>query len=318
MKFPWALIAALVLFSAQATLSASASYGFGTIPAGSPEDSVGISLGLEGYTAGSWTETNWNDVTTTANNGNTDENIDCVVALASATHVCGNSGPNGAADIPITAPTGTPGGGVTNYLMIDGDPQWGAPVSVDMTGLTKNETYTISFYQAASEETSATPNSAYDDSWQAYLLPTSDSAGVFICTQAYCADNGVNGGTVAPAPSGSTLVFNGNTNTLLMEDAAGSSTAWESESFTFVAGAASQVLEFVTNVAAAGTDDVLAAGTTFEPPMLAIADITITSSVPEPGTWTLTILGAGMVIAAGRLRRKFSARRSSAPRLLGR
>jgi PEP-CTERM motif-containing protein len=314
MKLRFALVVSLAL-CAQATLRASNTYDFGTIPTGSPENGVGISLGLENYTAGSWTETNINGVTTTAGNAGTNENIVCVVALLSATHVCGDPGPTtGAANIPITAPTGTPGGSVTNYLLIDGDSQWGAPVSADLTSLTPTDTYTVSFYQAATEELQPsglplTGATAYDDSWLAYLLPTSAAGGTYICPQAHCS---ANGGTVTPAPVGSTLAFNGNTNTLLMDDAAGSSTAWEQESFTFVASATTQFLEFVTNVAAGGTDAVIAAGTNFVPPMLALADVTVTqqgATTPEPGTWALTLLGAGLVFAGSKLRRKFSGRR---------
>jgi hypothetical protein len=182
--------------------------------------------------------------------------------------------------------------------MIDGDPQWGAPVSVDLTGLTDNDTYTVSFYQAATEETS-NPEIAYDDNWEAYLLPTSDTSGVYICPQAYCTDNS---GTKIAAPAGSSLYQSPE-----MDDTAGGSTAWELESFTFVATATSQVLEFVTNVESS-TGTVLGAGTTFQPPMLGLADVTLTSVAPEPGTWALTILGVGFVFAGSRLRRRFSRR----------
>lgn len=300
------VLAGLALFGAQATLRASITYGFGTIPSGTPEDGVGISLGDESYVAGSWTEHYIND---------TNQNIVCVVALASTTNVCGNPGPSGAVSIPITAPTGTTPlttAGISNYLLTDGDPDWGAPVSVDLD-VTQNDTYTISFYQAASEETGEGVSAkAYDDSWLAYLLPTTDSAGVYICPQAYCSDNG---GTVTDAPTGSTLAFGSLSSGAasdFMADAASSSTAWELESFTFTASATgTQVLEFVTNVFSS-TDTVLGSGTTFVPPMLALADVTLTQqgpTTPEPGTWALTLLGAGFVIGAGRLRRKLSARR---------
>lgn len=311
MNFRSALVVSLALLGAQTTLTASTSYGFGTIPTtpNPPNNGVGVSLGNENYLAGVWTETNVNGVTTTANNGNTDENIVCIVTLAGTTNVCGNPGPNGAASISIpAAPTNTApltGAGVTNYLLTDGDPQWGAPVWTQLNGLVSGDGYQISFYQAANEEDGN--SHAYDDSWLAYLLPTSDTTGTYICPQAYCSDNG---GTVTAAPGGSTLAFNGNTSTTLMADTAGGTIGWEQETFTFVATATTQVLEFVTNVAASGTDAVLGAGTTFEPPLLALADVTLTdNSVPEPGTWTLTLLGAGLVFAGSRLRRRFAGRR---------
>lgn len=236
----------------------------------------------------------------------TGQQIDCVVAIGTSTHVCGDPGPGAAANIPITAPgnTNTPPlpGTITNYGLVDGSPQYGAPIYTNMTGLTVGTPYILSFYQASSQEIGATPT-AYDNSWLAYLLPTADTAGVYICPQPYCATHS----TVTAAPTGSTEVFNGSTSaTTYMATPAAGSTAWELESFTFVASATHQVVEFVANVAT-GTDGIITVGD-FQPPLLTLADVTLTSTTPEPSSWGLTLLGVGAVFAATRLRRRFSGR----------
>jgi prepilin-type processing-associated H-X9-DG protein len=279
-------LSGLLALCAQATLTASTTYSLGA--------ASNISLADESYAAGVWTE-NYN--------GPAHEQIVCVVALAATADVCGDgsggSGPGSAANIPITAPTGTPGGGVANYLMADGDPDYGAPISTLLSGLTIGDSYTISFYQAASEENPVGTPTAYDDSWQVYLLPTSFSAGTYICPQEYCSSHS----TVTAAPNAAVYT------SPAMDDTAGGSTTWEQESFQFTATATSQVLEFVTNVATS-TGATITSGASFQPPMLDLADVTSTqnSSTPEPSTWALTLLGAGLIFVGGKLRRRGSAR----------
>jgi hypothetical protein len=244
------------------------------------------------------TEGSWTEIGSLAG-----QQIDCVVAIGTTTHVCGDPGPGTAANIPITAPgAGTLPGTITNYTTFDGDPQFGAPIYTNMTGLTVGTAYILSFYQASSEETSAT-HTAYDDSWLAYLLPTADTTGRYICPQPYCATHSA----VTAAPAGSREAFNGSTSaTTYMATPAGGSTPWEQESFTFIATATHQVLEFVTNVAS-GSDGIITTGD-FQPPMLDLADITLTSTTPEPSTWGLTLLGVGAVFAGTKLRRRSSSR----------
>jgi hypothetical protein len=265
---------------------AGTTFGFGSITGNNAGN--GMSLGDENYTAGSWKETNVNGVTTTANNGNTSENIDCVVAVANFSNICGNPGPNGAANVSIPADPGTTSilpSGTTNFLMVDGDFEWGAPVSADLTGLTVGSLYQISFYQASSEEDGN--NKAYSDSWMAYLLPGA-SGGVYLCPQSYC------GAQQTSIDSGD-LVYT----SAAMANGGAVSTDWELETFNFSATNTSEVLEFVTN--AIGTSG-------FEPPFFALAGVELSETTPEPSTWTLTILGFGLILAAGWLRRRFSAR----------
>jgi hypothetical protein len=277
MNFRFALFGLLAL-CAQGTLTASTTYAFGS--------SVNISLASEStaYVGGSWTE----DYFGTA--GSTTQQIVCVVAVANDSNICGNPGPGTSVSISIPSAPGNSSAlpaGTTNYLMVDGDPDYGAPVSASLTGLTVGTTYSLSFYQASSEENGN--DKAYTDSWEVYLLPGA-SGGAYLCPQSFCAgistQTTIDSGDLAYTSPG---ISNGG----------GVSTPWELESFTFQATNATEVLEFVTN--AVGTSG-------FEPPFLGLADVTLSSTTPEPGTWALTLLGAGLVFVGGKLRRRNSGR----------
>ena len=152
-----------------------------------------------------------------------------------------------------------------------------------MTGLITGDRYTISFDQSSTEET---PNSQADtDKWDVYGL--SGTTPKYICPT--CS---------TPVLDAAQLIFTSDP----MLNPAGGSTNWETETFTFVAAAANEVLEFVTDamVTPPGTGAVL-------PPFLNLAGVTTpTLTTPEPGTWVLTFLGAGLVFAGSRLRRRTS------------
>jgi hypothetical protein len=288
MNFRFALAVTLVLF-AQATLTASTTYGFGTIGGNNPGE--GISLASEStpyQTAPTadppfWTEAYFGTL------ADTTQQITCVVAVTNTTFICGDTGPGTAntIDIPAAPNSSSLPAGTSDYLMVDGDPDYGAPVWTEMTSLVVNESYTVSFYQASSEESGN--DKAYTDNWEAYVIPGT-GPGPYICPQSYCA--GISEQTTTDSGD---LAYNSPG----MVNSGAVSTAWELESFTFVATTTNEVLEFVTN--AVGTSG-------FEPPFLGLADVTLTASTPEPGTWVMTILGVGLVFGAGRLRRRFSAR----------
>jgi hypothetical protein len=259
MTFRYTLV--LVALSAPA-LFATTSYSFGT------NDNVAFetTTGPSPYN-GVWTE---NDGGTYAST----EQIVCVVALTNITNTCGDPGPGSAQYISIpSAPSGTPGS-VTNYLEDDGDPQYGAPVSTNITGLTSGDTYEISFYQASNEEDGN--DVAYDDSWQVYIIP------------------GSNNGTYTP--SNTDLVYT----SPAMDNAGAVSTPWEQEAFTFVANATSYTLEFVTHVTQPNGDPV----TTYEPPFLDLAAVESQAATPEPGTWFTGAIGVGLLFIAVLLRRR--------------
>jgi hypothetical protein len=287
MTFRYAL-AVLLTLAAESTLTASQTYDFGLTT------TVSLSDESTAYTGGAWTAETYS--------GSTTQQIDCVVAFtggSSTSDVCGTSGTNlgSAANVTVvTAPGGTNPTG-SNYLMVDGDPHWGAPISTVLS-LTAGDSYTLSFYQASNEE--SPDNTAYDDSWQVYLIPGSTAAN--ICPQSYCTTH-----------AAQTVVDSGDLvhTSAVMHNTGGTSTSWVQDTYTFTASATSEVLEFVTNVLLPGTPDTVPTGSSFQPPMLDLADVTLTqnSSTPEPSTWELTMLGAGVVFAVGKLRRRFSGRK---------
>jgi len=248
---------------------ANTSYSFGTT------DPFDMYNGTTTSPAGVWNET--------IAPGATSQSIVCINALANTSKVCGNPGPDDSVSISIPAEPGNSTilpAGTTNYLIIDGDDTYGAPVSTDMTGLIVGATYQVTFYQATSEETGN--DQADNDSWQVYVLPGLTS-GVYICPT--CAT------PVNPDPAD--LAFT----TPAVQNTGGESTPWQQENFTFTATNVTELLEFVT-------DAVAAAGGAVEPPFLALAGVSSAQVTPEPGTWVLTILGAGLVFAGSKLRRR--------------
>ncbi len=254
-------LAALGLVCAQAIVTASTNFG----------SNLNQSFGSNGYVEGNFQETQYS--------GLPDENIDCVVAPTNISKICGNPGPAGAVSVSIPNAPSNPPSGITNYVMVDGDPDWGAPIWTSLTGLTVNASYTVTFYQASSEEDGS--NKAYQDSWELYLLPGA-TTGEYLCPQSYC--SGISEQTSGTA----------NYTSPAMANPGGTSTAWEEESYTFKATNTEEVLEFVTNVV--GTSG-------FEPPFLALADVTVSSAVPEPGSGTMALIGIGLLLAGTRHRR---------------
>jgi hypothetical protein len=275
----------LALVCAQATLTASTSYSFGSTNQ-ITFDSAGAS---PTYTRGVWTEN------FTGTNTTTTEQIVCVVGLtvANETDTCGSPGPGTAQSISITK-GGQPGNsvilpsGTTNYAEVDGDPNYGAPISTQMTGLTINATYQVSFFEASNEEDGN--NKVYSDNWLVYVIP--GTTGSYICLSTVCNSNSPGFPAVNP-PVGATLAFTSST----MSNPGASSTPWVQQTFTFQATAATEVLEFVTQaVGSAG----------FAPPFFDLAAVTTSQVTPEPGTWVLMLLGSGLLFAGYRLRRRSS------------
>ena len=97
----------------------------------------------------------------------------------------------------------TPGG---NYIAIDGDPIYRAPLSQTITGLVMGDTYTLQFYQAAAQQHGT--NGATTEQWQVSL--------------------------------GASTQFS-----TLMSIPSHSFKAWALESMTFVAEGTTQVLTFL-------------------------------------------------------------------------
>jgi|GEM_PF-2073249 hypothetical protein len=258
----------LALASASAVF-ATTSYSFGT------NTQIAFASGSPAYTAGVWTENYTGGAGTT-------EQIVCVVGLLSAdiSNTCGNPGPGSSQHVSIPAQPGNSSilpGSVTNYVEVDGDPTWGAPISTTMSGLTIGGQYQISFYQASNEENGN--DKEYLDNWKVYIIP------------------GAGQGTYTP--SAGDLAYT----TDQMDNKGAQATPWEFESFTFVATAVSETLEFVTNVAAPPGHSV----TPYQPPFLDLAGVQL-DPAPEPGTWVLAGTGAALMLAGRALRRRTAKR----------
>src|SRR5262249_1281133 len=136
MQIRFAFAVALLL-CAQATVTASTSYSFGTT------NNVSLASESPAYTAGVWTEAFHGTTATTT------QQIDCIVALTTTANTCGNPGPGTSQHIGLPAAPGNRGilpTGTTNYLEVDGDPTYGAPVWTTMQNLVVGVTYTVSFY----------------------------------------------------------------------------------------------------------------------------------------------------------------------------
>lgn len=281
-------IALLIVGCASGTLSATTSYSFGT------STQISFDSGSKPYTQGVWTELD--------NTGN--QQIVCVVGLTTAdeSNTCGNPGPGSSQHISITT-GGQPGNstilptGTSEYVEIDGDPTYGAPIAAGMSGLTANSYYQITFYQASNEENGN--DQPYYDNWLVYFLPGA-SAGSYICPATVC--TGTDGYPSATnPPNGAELIAT----SPVMDNPGASSTSWEEESFNFKATATSGILEFVAQAVFQGSGG--NANVNFEPPMLDLAAVTSQQGTPEPDTWVLMVIGIGLIFTSTLMRRKTSA-----------
>ena len=137
-----------------------------------------------------------------------------------------------------------------NTVAIDGDPVYRASIFQTVGGLTAGNKYTVTFQQAGAQQYGL--SGATTEYWEVAL-----GAGA--------------------------------QNSTTMNNASMGFTGWFSQSLTFTATAASEVLSFTSYGAPGG-----------EPPIALLADVSLTA-VPEPSTWALMVLGfAGLGFAAYR------------------
>jgi hypothetical protein len=168
----------------------------------------------------------------------------------------------------------------SNYVEADGNPQYENGFEYnDITGLTVGETYSLTFYQGASQQTGF--NGATTNQWIVSLGTQGMSVGHYV-------------GSVLTSgcSSGQTCVYY-NTDSKasikqspLMNVPSNGVVGWEAVSLDFVADAATQELSFL----AWGNN-----GSTVNlPPMAFLAGVdspNIPPSVPETSTWAMMILG---------------------------
>lgn len=184
-----------------------------------------------------------------------------------------------------------PGG--YNEVEADGNPSFESGFNYTVTGLTPGQTYTLSFYQAGSQQTGFGNGLNTTEQWVVALgSPGSGLTPCFGCGPAD-AYYGGNDSTYSDSdPTASIAV------TPLMTTPSGGLTDWNFVSVNLTADAATDVLSFL-----AWGDD---GNTVNLPPIVFLAGVNSPAglnAVPEPAS--LTLLGGGLLgLAAMRLRRR--------------
>ena len=137
-----------------------------------------------------------------------------------------------------------------NTLAIDGDPTYTSVLSQSITGLNVGQTYTLQFYQAASQQIGL--SGATTEQWKVNL-----------------------GGGASQIST-------------LMNTPSQGAHGWQQVTMSFVASAASEVLQFI----ALGTPQ-------GEPPVCLLGDVSLfaagPNAVPTPEPGTIAIVGAGLL-----------------------
>ncbi len=168
----------------------------------------------------------------------------------------------------ITAPPG----GAVYVLGQDSAQENDAYITQMLTGLAVGSTYNVSFDWAGVQLRSADGsnwNGATDERWQV------NEGGTY------------NGFGSQSFTGGTTQVTN------VIQVASHGFTGWEHASFSFVAGATSEAF----NLQALSTSQGL-------PPFALLANLDVSSAVPEPATWATMLVGLGVIGAVARRRRQ--------------
>ena len=129
--------------------------------------------------------------------------LDCLVKAGDTTNLCGTVAFGGGLTFWVS-PGSSPDGG--NYIAIDGDSAYSSALKQTMAGLTTGQQYTVSFWQAAVQQSGF--NGATTEQWQ--------------------------------------VSFGGSTKTsTLMNNLSHGAVGWNKQSLNFIAGSATDVLSFV-------------------------------------------------------------------------
>jgi hypothetical protein len=147
-----------------------------------------------------------------------------------------------------------------NFVQSDSTPGLSLPITQTISGLTAGLSYNLSFYQAAGQELYGT--GATTDQWQVSLGASTQNSSLMSIPQ----------GGIFP---------------------------WTSQSMTFTASSASEVLSFI------------AIGTGGVPPQIFLDGVDMEANVPEPVAAQL-LAGIGVLTGIIKLRRRFGAIRTEA------
>ncbi len=139
-----------------------------------------------------------------------------------------------------------------NFVEADGDRHFGTAIYQTVTGLVAGHAYHVGFYQAAGQQRYFTGPTT--EHWDVSLGSETHSSSIF-----HLAQGGVG--------------------------------AWQHQTLTFTATAASEVLSFLAGGTPSG-----------KPPIAFLDGVTMTASAPEPAAWALMFAGFALVGSAMRQR----------------
>ncbi len=187
---------------------------------------------------------------------------------------------------------GNPSGGVKgNYVEADGNPDYEGSFNYNVTGLTPGKTYSLSFYQGASQQTGFANGTPTTNRW---IVSLADS-GLQLCH---------NCGPTDPLYGPTSTYYSTDAQASiaaspLMHVPNGGTVGWDYVSVNLTAHSSSELLSFL-----AWGDN----GSTINlPPIAFLAGVNSPpglGATPEPSTWALMIVGLGAAGVALRSRRR--------------
>jgi hypothetical protein len=206
---------------------------------------------------------------------------DLVMVDAPGTATETGTGPD---SYPVYGPFADPPPG-GNFIQMDGNPTFENSFNQVINGLTAGTTYTLSFWQAAGQQTGFT--GATTEQWKVFLAAAGGSFSVN-CNGASCS-------TSVTGP------IQEDDSTLMNTPSQGVS-AWNLVNMSFLATASTETLSFL-----AWGDN---GNETNLPPTVFLAGVNSPSLIPEPSTWAMMIMGFFGMAFLGR--RKLLAKRAVA------
>ena len=193
------------------------------------------------------------------------------------------SATSGSGGYPVYGPFANPPPG-GNFVQADGNPDYESEFKQNLTGLVAGTTYTLSFWQAAGQETSF--GGATTEQWAIFL--------------------GNDAVTVTPGSPTSTISFGSDLEDFssVMNTPSEGVSPWEEVSVSFTLASTALADETLTFLA--WGDD---GNTANLPPTVFLAGVNSPSLVPEPAS--LTLFGAGL-LGLGAIRWRRRAKRNAA------